>query len=105
MVDVDQTRKDIAEATRMASLSAASFVLGHRGELAVCTEADRDRLTVQAALAFLFGHGLVVAAPDEAWRRWLPVDAPEPFASDLHTELGQAVARMRRMNTTLGVRR
>lgn len=98
MVDVDQTRKDIEEATRMASTSVGMFASRHRAELALCTQASQDRLVTQAALAFLFGHGLIVAAPAEAWERWLPVDAPEPFATELHEALGDAVEQRRRLD-------
>lgn len=100
--DQQQIREDIAKATRMASFAADSLTMHHRQRLDACTPVDRTGLIVQAAVAYLLGHGLATIAPAEAWEQFLPADIAEPYQADLLTTLDEAVQRQANINRSLG---
>jgi hypothetical protein len=99
VIDIEQTRTAINDAVYAAVLGTLGFTSDHRAELAACTPATPDALLLQAALAYLFGNGLIKAVDRE--EDWLSTDIPEPFAGDLVTEIRAGVEHQRRINAAI----
>lgn len=72
--------EDRNKAARAAVFAVGSFAIDNRVELGRLPKAVHDRLIVEVALGYLFGHGLVQLTE---WPEWLPVEAPEEMIPDI----------------------
>ena len=93
------SRDEIDRVTRAAMFSVDTFVMDNWDELAGCTSASRSRLTVKAAIAYLASTGLITIAPNED--RMIPLDLAEPHASNLLSDLYDAVREKHRIDGAL----
>jgi hypothetical protein len=93
-------RETITEAARAGGLAARHVAMAEYGPaLDRLPNQARDRLLVQAVLASLIGHGLLVAGPqlfDEDY--WVGLDIAEPYRSDFVAAVRDAVARQNRVD-------
>ena len=87
-IDVEVAREGIKQCVRAASFATDMFHFDNADRLKRCTGAARTELTVQAALAYLFGSGLIVMAPE--WPEYLVLEIPPELKADLNTALTEA---------------
>lgn len=98
-IDVEGARAGIQQCARAASLTTDMFLLDNSDRLKRCTGAARTQLTVQAALAYLFGSGLIAMTPE--WPEYLVLELPPELKADLSTALAESVAQLERMNPSV----
>ncbi len=55
--------------------------------------ADQTRITLEAALGYLIGHGLVEVKPQDEWPEWLAVDMPDHMRVDVEARVRAAAER------------
>lgn len=87
---LDEQRRDIQRALRVALFAVDDFVIGETPNMDYLTNAVRTRLTVEAALAYLIGTGLITVLPDEEWPELLPMRVPLALKPDTFSEARRA---------------
>jgi hypothetical protein len=65
------------------AMFAADKVLLDNPDLATLPPAYTARVTVEAALGYLIGRGLITVKPDDQWPEWLAVDLPDHMRPDI----------------------
>jgi hypothetical protein len=98
-IDVEDARDGIKQCVRASGFTTDMFLLDNAERLKRCTAASVTQLTVHAALAYLFGSGLIVMAPE--WPEYLVLEIPPELKADLNTALAESVARLERMNRSV----
>ncbi|SNY28938.1 hypothetical protein [Paractinoplanes atraurantiacus] len=83
-----QQIEDRDRAARAAGFAVDGFLIDHYKELERAPQVVYSRLTVEAALGYLIGHGLVKVAPQEEWPEWQPVEIPEHLLPDVAAAVG-----------------
>lgn len=86
----DQQRYDVQRALGACLFAVDDFMSDEKPNLSRLPNAARTRLTVEAALAYLVGHGLITVKPDEQWPLLLPMRVPSELMPDV---VGEARAR------------
>jgi hypothetical protein len=99
MTTEDQQRKDRDRAARAALFAVDLFALNTLARVHI-TEASRTRLTVEAALGYLIGAGLITVTPEADWPEYFEVSIPE----HLRPDVDEAVRQLARINAGLPTR-
>ncbi len=79
---------------RDACFATDMFLDDNAQMLTRVTKASATRLTLQVAIGYLIGQGLIRATPENERPEWLAMDVPE----HLQPDLAEAVAELDRLN-------
>lgn len=69
-------------AARAAAFAVDTFLIDHHAQLASVPRAVISRLTVEAALGYLIGQGLIKVLPRGEWPEYLEMQTPEHLVPD-----------------------
>jgi hypothetical protein len=83
------------ERAAYAAMFATDHVLISHPEIMGLPRADQSRITVEAALGYLIGHGLVTVKPESEWPEWLAIDIPEHMEPDVAGRVARRAAMPR----------
>jgi hypothetical protein len=92
-----EQRRTRDELVRAAGFATDMFVMDHRAELERVTSVSYTRLTLQAAIGYLIGQGLIRATPEDQRPEWLEMQIPD----HLQPDLTEAMAELARINASL----
>jgi hypothetical protein len=89
-IDVESAREAISQCVRASGFTTDCFLIDNIDRLRYCTGAQRTALTVQAALSYLFGSGLIAMTPE--WPEYLVLETPPELKADLDAALNRSVS-------------
>ncbi len=78
---------DRDRAARAATFAVDQALIDNYAELRSVPSVVVARVTVEAALGYLIGHGLITVAPAEEWPEWLQLDTPEHLRPDVEAKV------------------
>ncbi len=93
----EQERRMVAGMSQWASLVVATWAREHAAELAVLPSVVRERLLIEAVVAYLYGYGLVEPAPPDEEAGLHPLDFGEAVPAHLHPDVAGAAAAFQRI--------
>jgi len=75
-----------------AAMFAADHMLISNPQIYALPKAHVSRLTVEAAVGYLIGHGLITVKPESEWPEWLAMALPEHMEPDVRDVLDRFAA-------------
>jgi hypothetical protein len=86
-MSIEQQRADVFRALHVSIFAVDNFVMEERSNLDFLSNAARTRLIVEAALAYLVGHGLIAVMPDGEWPDFVPMRVPPELKPDVDADV------------------